>query len=70
MKTVRVTVDLSPELYEKVQKMADQSHSTKAEIMRKSLGLLSAIQVAIKQEDRRLAIVDNENEVVTEIISY
>jgi predicted transcriptional regulator len=70
MKPVRLTVDLSPELFETVQSMAEQSYSTKAEIMRRSLALMATALHARASKDGRLAIVNDKDEVVTEIVGY
>ena len=67
---IRLTVDISLEVYQHIEEMAWQSRSTKADVMRKSLGLMSVALSTKQKKDERIAIVNDKDEVVTEIIGF
>lgn len=64
---IRLSLIVSPELNETLQELADRSHSTKSDILRKAIALFEAASNA-KKEGQRIGILDKDRNVVTEIV--
>ena len=64
---VRVSLDISPQLYEKLQSLAQELHSTKSDVLRKSLVLLD-VAVEARKNGKKLGLADSNNQLTTEII--
>ena len=67
MKRRRLTLDLSPELDEILQELADGSGGTKSEILRKSIVLMKVLADA-KADGKKFGIVRNNEYLDTEIV--
>lgn len=63
---VRISLDVSKELDEKLTAMAEKSHTTKSDILRKGIAIVEAALNAKSNE--QLGIVDENNKLVTKII--
>jgi predicted transcriptional regulator len=66
-KPPRTSVTLSPQLDDRLEKMAEDDHTTKREILRKALALYDVVHGA-KLKNQRLGIFDGEKNLVTEIV--
>ena len=66
-KPPRTSVILSPQLDERLEKMAEDEHITKREILRRAVALYDVVHGA-KLKNLRLGIFDGENNLVTEIV--
>lgn len=64
---VRVSLDISPQLYEKLQSLAQELHGTKSDVLRKSLVLLD-VAVEARKNGKKLGLADSNNQLTTEII--
>lgn len=65
---IRVTLELSSDLNDTLDAIADTSGSTKSEVLRKAIALVEAATKA-KAKGRELAIIDSKSEkVVTHIV--
>lgn len=64
---VRLSLTVSPELNDALERLARQKHTTKSEVLRKAFTLYS---VAAEAEARhqRVGILDQDKQVVSEII--
>jgi predicted transcriptional regulator len=64
---VRLTVDVSAELNQTLNRLAQDSGTTKSEILRKAVTLM---EVAAQARDRgqKLALIDRQNTADTEIV--
>jgi predicted transcriptional regulator len=64
---IRLSLVVSPQLNATLEELAEMGHSTKSEILRKALALY---YVAAKagQDAKRLAIVDKDRNVLTDIV--
>jgi predicted transcriptional regulator len=64
---VRLSLDVSSELNETLDAMAEQSHSSKSEILRKSIALMG---VALQEKERgnHLSVVSSDQKIIKEII--
>ena len=63
----RLNLDLTPEAYELLQKLADDSGKNMAEILRTGLALYGIAQEE-KKKGRSLAVIDEKEEVKKQIV--
>lgn len=66
-KTVRLTVDVSQDLNALIEDLAKSSHTSKSEILRRSIALMDFAQKA-KREGRKVGSVDQDQKLATEIV--
>ena len=64
---VRMNITISDELAKKLDILSDQSDSSKSEIFRKALTLFDLAQEG-KREGKKLALIGNGSQNITEII--
>jgi predicted transcriptional regulator len=64
---VRLSLDLSSQANNVLDELATQQSTTKADILRKAIELIS-VSMAAKQKGQRLALLDNDKNVISEII--
>jgi predicted transcriptional regulator len=64
---VRLSLVVSPELNETLEELAERSHSSKSDILRKAIALFDVAAQA-KQKDQRVGILDRDDKVVKEIV--
>lgn len=64
---IRVSLDISPQLYEKLQALALELDGTKSDVLRKSLVLLD-VAVEARKNGKKLGLADSNNQLTTEII--
>jgi predicted transcriptional regulator len=64
---VRLSLALSPELNERLDQLAEAGHTTKSEILRKAIALFDVAAQA-KSEKKRIGILDQDKQLVTEIV--
>jgi len=64
---IRLSLDVSSELNETLDAMAEQSHSSKSDILRKSIALMG---VALQEKERgnHLSVVSSDQKIIKEII--
>ena len=66
---VRLTLSLSPEMYEKLEQLANDAHTSKSEVMRRSLGIYD-IAVEGKEEGYHLGLAKDRSRLEREIVNY
>lgn len=64
---VRLSLDLSQELNETLDRLAAEGGTTKSELLRKAIALVEVATQA-KQKHQKLAIVDEHQQVVSQIV--
>ena len=64
---IRLSLDVSPELYTILDDMADKTHSSKSEILRKSIALMD-VAIHEKEKGNHLSVVGNNQQIVKEIV--
>ena len=64
---VRLTVDVSPELNETLDQLADNAHLTKSEILRRAIALMKVAAQA-HEKGQKLALIDKDQQGMTEIV--
>ena len=68
-KNVRLSLDVSVELNELLEAMGKETHSTKSDVLRKSIALLE-MAVREKKQGNHLGVFDNNQKIVKEIIGF
>ena len=66
---LRVSIDISPELYAKLQGLARDVRGTKSDVIRKSLALMD-VAVQARKNGKRIGIADKDEHLSTEIIGF
>lgn len=64
---IRLSLTLSPELNDRLEQLATSNHTTKTEILRKAIALYDVVAEA-KTEKKRLGILDQNKQLLTEIV--
>jgi len=64
---IRMNITISDELAKRLSDLSEQSDTTKSEILRKALTLFDLAQEG-KREGKKLALVGNGGQVMTEIV--
>lgn len=64
---VRMSLNISPELAEKLEKMSEESHSSKSDVLRKAIYLMD-IAIDSKKEGNQLAVVNKNGQKVSGIL--
>jgi len=65
--TIRLSLAVSPELNERLEQLASSGHTSKSEILRKAIALFDVVAEA-KSEKKRIGILDQNKQLVTEIV--
>jgi predicted DNA-binding protein len=65
--TVRLNVNITPELNERLDSLAAQSGTTKSELLRKAIALMD-LAVTERIQGHKLAITDDNHHVLREIV--
>ena len=66
---VRVSLDVSPELFAKLQAMAHDMRGTKSDVLRKALALLD-VAIDARKRGKKIGIADSSDQLTTEIIGF
>lgn len=66
---IRVSLDISPELYAKLQSLARDIRGTKSDVLRKSLALMD-VAVQARKSGKKIGIADRTEQLTTEIIGF
>lgn len=66
-KQIRLSLDVSPGLNNVIDDMAKKTHSSKSEVLRKSIALM---EVAVQEKTRgnHLGVVDKNQKIIKEIV--
>ncbi|PSB47540.1 ribbon-helix-helix protein, CopG family [Chroococcidiopsis sp. CCNUC1] len=63
---VHLKLDLSPELYEKLEEIAQKIGGSKSDVLRQAIALMQ-IAIAAKEQGRKFGIAESEQPLSTEI---
>jgi predicted transcriptional regulator len=66
---IRVSIDISPELYSKLQSLARDIRGTKSDVLRKSIALMD-VAVQARKEGKKIGFADRSEQLITEIIGF
>ncbi len=64
---VRLTLDVTDELNERLNALAEEAGGSKSELLRKAIALVE-VAVNAKRTDKHVAVVDKNGKVVTTIV--
>lgn len=64
---VRLTVDVTDELNERLNSLAEETGGSKSELLRKAIALVE-VAVQAKRAGRHVAVVDRDEKVVSTIV--
>ncbi len=64
--TVKLSLELSLDVNAKLEDFARRAHTTKSEVLRRSLGLYD-IAAEAKEDGNKLGLLDKDRQVITEI---
>jgi predicted transcriptional regulator len=64
---IRLSLVVSPELNKTLENLAENSHSTKSEILRKAIALFD-LALQARRKDQKIGILDKDDQVVKEIV--
>ncbi|MBS2022561.1 MAG: DNA-binding protein [Deltaproteobacteria bacterium] len=65
--TTRMTLDMSPEMNELLNTLADSLHTSKAEVLRKAV-LLLEVAAGAKKKGLKLGLAEKDQQLATEIV--
>ena len=66
-KSVRVSLEMSEELNQKLEEMAELTHNTKSELLRKAIALMD-LAIEARRSGRKIGIAEKDQPLVTEIV--
>ena len=66
-KMVRMSLHISPELNDELEHMSEEAHASKSDILRKAIALMK-VALETKKSGKKLAVVNENKELVSEII--
>jgi len=64
---IKLSVEVSPELYETIERLAKKGHESKSDVLRKGIALMQ-VAVEAKQEGKRIGIAAQGQPLEKEII--
>lgn len=64
---IRLTLDVSQELNRTLEELAEQTGSTKSDLLRRAIALME-VAVDAKQKGQNLTVSDKQDKVVTKIV--
>jgi predicted transcriptional regulator len=67
MKSIRFSLDMSPELNQKLEDLAEKSHASKSDVLRRAIMLLE-VAVEAKEKGKKIGIASKEQTLETEIV--
>lgn len=64
---IRLSLDVSPDLNQILDRMAAKTHTSKSEILRKSIALME-VAVREKEKGNHLGVINNDEKIIKEIV--
>ncbi|MCS6861624.1 MAG: ribbon-helix-helix protein, CopG family [Abditibacteriales bacterium] len=64
---IRLSLDVSPELYQKLDELANAIHATKSEVLRRAIALMD-VAVRAKEQGKKIGLAEQDQPLATEII--
>lgn len=65
--TIRLSLDVSPALYETLTSLATKLHSTKSDVLRKAIALME-VAVNAKEQKKKFGVAASDQTLETEIV--
>lgn len=67
MKPVRLSLDVSPQLNETLESLAERTHGTKSDVLRKAIALLE-VAVEAKEQGKDFGVAEKGTALATKIV--
>lgn len=67
--TIRVTLDMSPDLNQLLDELARAQHTSKAEVLRRGIAMMKFAQQE-REKGRRIGSADPDQELATEVVGF
>jgi metal-responsive CopG/Arc/MetJ family transcriptional regulator len=64
---VRLSLDLSKDLYDQLESLATDSHASKSDVLRKALGLM-IVAADAKKDNKKLGVFNKDEHLEKEIV--
>ncbi len=64
---VRMSLDLSKDLYDQLESLATDSHASKSDVLRKALGLM-IVAADAKKDNKKLGVFNKDEHLEKEIV--
>lgn len=64
---IRLSLDVSPQLYKTLESLSAQIDGTKSDVLRKAVALME-VAVQAKKDGKKLGLADSSSQLTTEII--
>jgi len=65
--TIRVSLDVSPELFETLETLSEKTHTSKADVLRRAIALMQ-VSVAAKEQGKRVGAAEAGQSLATEFV--
>ncbi len=66
-KSIRLSLDVSPELNNVLDEMAEKTHTSKSDVLRRSIALME-VAVNEKEKGNHVGILNQEQQLIKEIV--
>jgi len=65
--TIRVSLDVSPELFSTLENLSGKTHASKADVLRRAIALMQ-VAVEAKEQGKKVGVADKDQPLSTEFI--
>jgi predicted transcriptional regulator len=65
--TVRLSLELSPQLNETLEELAERIHGSKSDVLRKAIAIME-VAVRAKEEGKKFGIAERDQTLSTEVV--
>lgn len=66
-KAIKLSLEVSPQMNEKLEELADKLHGTKSDVLRKAIALIE-VAVRAKEEGKKFGVASADQTLTTEIV--
>jgi predicted transcriptional regulator len=66
-KSIRLSLEVSPQMNEKLEELADKLHGSKSDVLRKAIALIE-VAVRAKEEGKKFGVAAPGQELATEVV--
>ena len=66
-KSIRLSLEVSPQMNEKLEELADKLHGTKSDVLRKAIAIIE-VAVRAKEEGNKFGVATPDQTLTTEIV--
>ena len=66
-KSIKLSLEVSPQMNEKLEELASKLHGTKSDVLRKAIALIE-VAVRAKEEGKKFGVAASDQTLTTEIV--